>query len=196
MLAEQTGRGVMLESGAEFPGITASIAGAPVSGSWWGHPLGNLMYRVLEALGEQRDEPARVRLLNGKVTWLHARYCEPVFTIGSARAPWQIKDLPPHCRSLLRKLDKGTLRLGAYKPRVIEGDRLKPGAALRRRETRLLVTTEEVHTEGGRHAKVVCPWVEFASAHQLVRLDVAASRRLLETLVEGGATGRGALPWT
>jgi hypothetical protein len=27
-------------------------------------------------------------------------------------------------------------------------------------------------------------------------LDVAASRRLLETLVEGGATGRVALPWT
>ena len=66
-------RGVVLVSAAgPVPKLVDFIAGEPVRGSWWGHPKGRLIFRVL---GEATDSPDLLscRLVGGKLTLVHSR---------------------------------------------------------------------------------------------------------------------------
>src|SRR5260221_5556408 len=60
--------GVVLASAkGAAPRLTEAIAGGPIKGSWWSHPQGRHIYRVLEE-GCASDEVLVCRLLDGKVT--------------------------------------------------------------------------------------------------------------------------------
>ena len=47
--------GLVLETDAKLPSLVAIVTGAPVRGSWWGHPLGHTIFAVGEALYEHPD---------------------------------------------------------------------------------------------------------------------------------------------
>jgi hypothetical protein len=65
--------GVVLESGrAAAPSLAEAIAGAPIRGSWWGHPKANTIFLCSRAIRESADVLV-CRLVGGKVTYVHRR---------------------------------------------------------------------------------------------------------------------------
>jgi hypothetical protein len=66
-------QGVVLQSArGPVPNVAEFIAGEPIRGSWWGHPAGKEIYAVLSEL-EDRLDLVSTRLINRKITLLHAR---------------------------------------------------------------------------------------------------------------------------
>lgn len=65
--------GVMLVSAkGPVPTLTEAIAGAPIKGSWWGHPQGKHIFSVLRHVQEHEDV-LTCRLVDGKLTLVHRR---------------------------------------------------------------------------------------------------------------------------
>ena len=65
--------GVVLASArGKVPTLTEAIAGAPIKGSWWGHPEGKRIFGVLSEVQEHGDILV-CRLLAGKLTLVHRR---------------------------------------------------------------------------------------------------------------------------
>ena len=65
--------GVVLESArGPVPNLVEGIAGEPIAGSWWGHPLSHTIYSMIHAV---RDDPAVLvcRLVNGRITYVRDR---------------------------------------------------------------------------------------------------------------------------
>ena len=62
--------GLLLLSDARYPSLASVIAGAPVRGSWWGHPKGRAIFNASCALERDAEAP---KLVNGKVTFVHRR---------------------------------------------------------------------------------------------------------------------------
>jgi hypothetical protein len=66
-------QGVVMQSArGPVPSLAERVAGAPIRGSWWGHPSGHEIYRVLNEIRASPDVVA-TRLINGKVTLIHRR---------------------------------------------------------------------------------------------------------------------------
>lgn len=63
---------VLVSAQGPAPRLTDAIAGAPVQGSWWGHPKGKQIFAVLDALGDSPDI-LTCRLLHNKLTMVHRR---------------------------------------------------------------------------------------------------------------------------
>ena len=63
---------VLLSARGPLPNLAEAIAGEPIKGSWWGHPKGQEIYRLCEALDES-DDVLTLKLVGGKVTLVHRR---------------------------------------------------------------------------------------------------------------------------
>ena len=65
--------GIVLESAAgPVPSVAAAIAGEPIRGSWWAHPLSHEIFELTQGIRD-RDDILVCRLVNGKVTFVHRR---------------------------------------------------------------------------------------------------------------------------
>ena len=183
----------------ESPSLVSYVVGAPVPGSWWGHPSGGLIYAVGEAL-DTDPEVLVVRLWRGKLTLVHARLWPALVRVGRSHAAWQMVGMREVERLLLAHVDRET---------VVRGDRLPPDlpeglpgfrAALRGLERRMLVLTRSVHTSTGAHALEAESWTGWRA-----RLGVPAYRRSVasaQTMIElaaarliPGDDPRKSLPW-
>jgi hypothetical protein len=66
-------QGVVMQSArGPVPSLVEWVAGETIRGSWWGHPSGHEIYRVLN-LVRASPEVVATRLINGKVTLIHRR---------------------------------------------------------------------------------------------------------------------------
>ena len=66
-------QGVVLQSArGPLPNLADHVAGEPISGSWWGHPSGHVIFAVLTRLLGSSDVIA-TRLVDGKITLIHRR---------------------------------------------------------------------------------------------------------------------------
>lgn len=63
---------VLVAARGPVPRLTEAIIGEPISGSWWGHPLGHELYAVLDEVTSSADVLV-CRLVGGKVTLVHRR---------------------------------------------------------------------------------------------------------------------------
>ena len=63
---------VLVSAKGPVPRLTEAIAGEPIKGSWWGHPKGQQIFAVLEAVTESGDVLV-CRLVKGKITLVHRR---------------------------------------------------------------------------------------------------------------------------
>ena len=179
-----------------LPSVTRLVAGDGLRGSWWGHEQAHLIFAVTEMLEDHPDVLA-MKLIDGKVTFVHRELWGRVYSIGVAREDWQLKNLSKEARLLLKTLDtEGTLHTNklsrAFGP--------KPGETARELELRLLIHAQQVHTESGAHAKVLETWDAWAKrAGFLARAkSPSAARRFLEQqLAEFNKkhNGQGRLPW-
>jgi hypothetical protein len=177
---------LLLDTDPKFPNVTAWLAGEPLQGSWWAHPQAREMYRLTNEL---RDHPdvLSIKLVSGKITFVHRPLWMAVFAIGTAREPWQTRGLSKDAAALLRQADT-------------EGRLLSSGDAVRELEARLLVHARSVHTERGFHRKRVQTWTAWAESVKLGHLGLspAEGKAQLEAAVarlnaQFGA--RGILPW-
>ena len=133
--------GLLLLQDKILPSAVGIITGEKVSGSWWSHPRANEIFRKLQAL----DDVLTVKLIAGKVTFVHERLQPAVAAVGRAREPWQMRGLKPSARKLLARVDtEGTVRAS--------------GPTVKQLQERLLVNAHEEHTESGRHETVLEPW--------------------------------------
>ena len=155
-------------------------------GSWWGHPKGRDIFRAQQRLADHPDVAA-LKLLSGKVTFVHRRLWPAVIAVGTAREPWQLERLPKDAAALLARLDA-------------DGEASASGKAARELERRLLAVGREVHSESGAHRLELQTWPAFGEARgvPLPHLSAEAARAELEAVVGrmNAAFGAAAtLPW-
>lgn len=153
--------GILMLTDTNLPSLTTIVAGEPIKGSWWGHPRGNLMYNLSNELMGQADI-LTVKLINKKVSFVQKKHWDALFAIGAAKEDWQLKKLSKECINLLRLVDsKGELRADDPKLKKSAGEIGKLAAKL---EERLLLYSESVHTESGKHVRVLRTWQALAEA--------------------------------
>src|SRR5215472_10148568 len=92
--------GLLFLHDARKPSLTTLVAGAPIKGSWWGHPAGKRIFQVASAL-EDGGQVLFVPLLSAKVTLVHRRLWPALVSVGESRAPWQMDALAPRAKELL-----------------------------------------------------------------------------------------------
>ena len=177
---------LLLDTDPKFPNVTALLAGETVRGSAWAHPKAHEMYRVALELRAHPDV-LTIKLVSGKITFIHRPLWMAVVAIGMAHEPWQMRRLSTEAAGLLRKSDQ-------------EASLMSSGDAVRELEARLLVHAQSVHTERGFHRKQVRSWKSWADSVQLgpVALTPEEGKAQLESVVarlnkQFGA--RGTLPW-
>ena len=156
--------GVLLETDRAFPSLVALVAGGPVKGTWWAHPLANEIYMMGQRLMDERDV-LFIRLLTGKMTYVHRRLWRALYAIATARQFWQLSDLPKTAKSMLHTIDRrGSLRMDELRSSRTAKEL---GADARILETRLLVFGDDVHTDSGAHVKRIETWPRWAKRVEL-----------------------------
>jgi hypothetical protein len=176
--------------------LTYLITQESIRGSWWSHKLAHTIFNVSEMLDNHPDV-LTIKLVSGKVTFVHRQLWQWIYSIGVAREQWQLNKLSINAKRLLDALDDAG---------EIQTDKLgedfgpKPGDAARELELRLLIHAEQIHTESGKHAKVIQTWVAWAkrAGFRARASDPVAARRFLEerlARLNEQHNGRGRLPW-
>jgi hypothetical protein len=161
---------VSLGRHATVPSLTEALAGEPIRGSWWGHRRGDRIFALLSSLMES-GEVASVKLLDGKVTFVHRDRWAALYRVVTDRdfRAGRLASLSAAGKQLLTRVEKaGELQVEA-------------GAAKNELEKSLLVHAEQEHTDAGHHATVMRTWRKWAPhglatrARQL-SLDAARSQ--------------------
>jgi len=165
--------GIVTMTGSSRPSLVEAVAGGPVKGSWWGHPKGQVIFRLAEAL---HDSPAvlTVKLVDGKVTFLD-RKLWPALANVVADTQWRkaaIARLKPEARKLLEDVD----RLGS-----VRADDASKKAKVELEES-LLVHGGSMHTEKGSHATVFTSWSKVFDARTLERARRLSLEEALDLL--------------
>ena len=178
--------GLALVHDRRLPSATAAIVGEPVTGSWWSHPLANVIYGALESLDERF---ATCKLVARKLTLVAPRLWPDLAAIGSARLDWQCDGLSPAELDLLARTSSA--------PGSVPLDKPDTRAAGRRLEERLLVAAHDVHTAAGHHLKVVQSWRHWQRQHAVEGPlpDTGAAMARIEQIVQRWQAGRKVLPW-
>jgi hypothetical protein len=207
--------GLLLEQDPVLPSVVATVVGHPVKGSWWGHVRGAEIFQVLQALAD-RDDVLSAKLVSRKVTFVHRRLWPALLAIGRAGERWQQAGLSSQARALLARIRRsGELRTdeaaaAATRPAGISppaspargrGRRASReiSAAARELEIALLVSSTQVHTESGTHARLLSTWERWARQHPCgPPLSLSEGKARIEAVVDAWARAAGArasLPW-
>jgi hypothetical protein len=187
---------LLLESDPVLPSVVTAIAGEPLKGSWWGHPLGNRIFNASNALADHPDV-LTAKLVGGKVTYILRELWPAFLAVAASGDAWQLEGLGEEARRFLAAVRQAG-RMTAADLRAPDGR--KPGPAITELEGRLLVHTESVHTDSGRHERVLQTWARWAKDHGVEAGDLtpAQGRERLEAafdLLRGDARTRVNLPW-
>jgi hypothetical protein len=170
--------GLLLVSDQYFPSVAYTIVQTQRKGSWWSYPEAHTIF-ALNGMLEDHPDVLVMKLISGKVTFVHRELWGHIYSIASAREDWQMKPLSASARSLLKKVDsEGSIQTDVLGKQFDP----KPGDAARELEFHLLIHTEQVHTKSGRHAKILQTWDEWAKAAKFRgrAKSPAAARRFLE----------------
>jgi hypothetical protein len=189
--------GLLLESDPRLPSVASLVAGEPVKGSWWSHPSGQAIFVVNEELGEHPDV-LMLKLVSGKVTFVHRALWSPVVAVVSAGAPWQMEGLSAHARRLLDAVRKRSeLRADEWRTTLAPTEVTR---AARELDSRLLVQATQVHTERGSHARWLRTWPRWCRDREWDpgTLTPDAGRLALERVIDAlnrESGGKGSVPW-
>ena len=188
--------GLLLESDPMLPSVCSLITSEPLRGSWWSHPLAHTIFQVNGQLADHGDVLI-TKLISSKVTFIHRRLWSEVLAVGRAREAWQMTGLSAGARRVLKLVDQqGSLRTD----KLIFSKSFKPGEAARELEKRLLLHSDELHTQSGAHAKLLETWQRWADriSFQPQQISSTDARVLLEETMKRlneQFGGRALLPW-
>ena len=188
--------GFLLLSDSFLPNVSRLVTDEKMRGSWWSHQLAQTIFAVGEML-EDHPDVVIVKLISGKVTFVHRKLWNRIYSIGVGREEWQLKKLSANGKALLKALDQ-TGRTQTNKLGKEFGP--KPGDTARELEVRLLIHAAQIHTESGKHAKVIETWEAWAESvgFRARAKDPVAARRFLEqrlASINKRHNGLGKLPW-
>jgi len=150
--------GLLLLNDPALPNLCRLVAGERVRGSWWAHPRAQEIFQVYDAL-ENHADVLILKLLSGKVTYIHRTLWPQIVAVGRAREPWQMNDLSAAARKLLAAVDKAPVEPGREK-----------AAAASELDARMLVFSAQFHSESGAHVR------RLESLGSLVQPDSFVSR--------------------
>ena len=174
--------GLLLKQDKRLPSVVTLLAGEPLSTSWWSHPKGRHIFRVLTQIADHPDV-LLTKLLYGKDTLVHRTLWPALLSVAKSGEPWQTQGLSHSARQLLRQ----TIRAKAPVISV--------GAPVRELASRLLVHTAEVHTPGGAHRVTVDTWSSWLAGARVARLPSPGhARGQLETACQALGAPLAALP--
>lgn len=198
VLREIVRHGWLLLSDPKLPSVCSLITGEFISGSWWSHGRAHSIFQVNEQLADHRDVLI-TKLISTKVTFVHRTLWSEIMAIGEARDAWQVHEISPSALALLKIIDaRQSLQTNQIK---WPGSRQsKIGEATRELEKRLLIHSEEFHTESGAHAKLVETWRQWSrrTGFQPQRISPRAAKEKLEESVVAlnkAFSARARLPW-
>jgi len=186
--------GSLLLHDAKFPSATACIAGEVISGSWWGHPKGKLIFETLTRI---EDDVAWAKLIFGKQTLVHRRLWPALIAVTKSRQSWQWRGLPAAARALLERVRRGPVRTD--EARAGQGRNLR--AAATELEGRLLARAFTEHTASGHHARILETWQAWGKRQGIARSelpDTTVGMRALCVPVYAAWSGHarpGLFPW-
>ena len=176
--------GFLVESDPKLTSVCSLIAAEPMRGSWWSHPLAQVIFQVNERL-EDHNDVLLTKLVSGKVTFVHRKLWSEVITIARAREDWQMKKLSPPVGSLLAQIDSaGSLTTAEVVwPRQ---SKMKLGDAARELERRLLVAGSQFHSESGAHLKLLETWDHWMKRRKFkpAKISVEAAKKQLDIKLE------------
>jgi len=72
--------GLLLQHDRELASVTTIVAGPPIRGSWWGHPLGHELFDLLNEF-EKGEGALSGKWVNGKITYVHRRLWPAFLTL-------------------------------------------------------------------------------------------------------------------
>jgi hypothetical protein len=173
--------GLLPFTDSEVPSLVSIVAGAPVTGSWWGHPAGQLIYAVGQAIEDDPDVLV-VRLWGGKLTLVHRRLWPALVRIGRAKAPWQVSGLSDVSIQVLVLIEREKKVRGDDGPPNFPGGSRDFSRALRDLDRRLLILTGSVHTSTGAHALEAESWAAWVARSHTPRYPgpVRSAQRTFE----------------
>ena len=175
--------GLVLQQDAVLPSVTTLVTGETLATSWWSHPAGRRIFAVLVELDDHPDV-LFTKLLGAKVTLVHRKLWPALLAVAAERAPWQMTGLTTTARRLLESVDASEEPVACS------------GPAAKELEVRLLVQTEQVHTESGRHRLMAQPWESWARARAVKpRRSASAARVEIESVVQDMGGALSLLPW-
>lgn len=190
--------GLLLESDPKLPSVCRIITGEPMKGSWWSHPMAQTIFQVNERLDDHPDVLI-AKLLAGKVTFVHRQCWPALLAVATSREPWQIRNLPDTAQKVLKFL-KNAESVRSDELSIGTIGRKELNESVRILERRLLIHSEQVHTESGAHAKVLESWESWAASARLKvgEMSVAEAKKRLEQRVQElnkRFDGKAPLPW-
>ena len=151
--------GLLLLADNALASVAGLVAGEPIKGSWWAHPLSHEIFAVSQELQDDPDA-AMLKLVNGKTTFVHRNLWQVLYTIATAHERWQMEGVSSAAKTLLEKVDE----CSSARADEIAGRKplkeVRPDLALL--EARLLVFAGEEHTEAGAHLKRYGTWAHWA----------------------------------
>jgi len=189
--------GILLESDADLPSVTSLVVGRAVRGSWWGHPDGRRVWKVLNRFCNRHDV-LTVKLVSGKVTFVHRRLWPELLAVCTSKESWQTTPLSADATALLGTVERKE-KIRTDSTNLLKNTRRIADAA-RELEKRLLIHGEEVHTAKGRHAKVLRSWKRWMKEADFSEElpETSKSKRKFDKILRrlNDAYGAGAtLPW-
>ena len=195
-LKELSDVGLLHVSGDEIPNVRELITGQRSKGSWWADPAAQKIFTVTQEL-EEHEDVTITKLISKKVTFVHRKLWTRLFTVASARDDWQLEGLSRPAQLLLKEIDKdGTFFTNNMKKSSLA----KTGDAARELELRLLIHSDQFHTQSGAHAKRLETWESWATRVNLKTSLIASedARSFLEKRlkkINKSFSGCGRLPW-
>jgi hypothetical protein len=176
-------KGLLLTQDKTLPNVVGILTGESLRASWWSHPKAHLIFSVLSELADHPDV-LFAKLLCRKDTLVHRSLWPAVLAVGSARDRWQMLGLSVDSRRLIGRLGRGG------------GPVRGVGAPVKELERRLLVTTQEIHTESGRHEMAIESWQMWSRRVGCIAIrSVPRARKALEEAAVRIGASLTALPW-
>lgn len=169
----------------DMPSVVEHVTGQRASGSWWGGPGAGRIFEISEALHDRPDVHV-VKLAAGRVTFVHRRLWPALFRVATD-APRRARIAVSPLAARLLEASGAPLRLDGVAQRFNLIDKRGRGRIRRAAdelEKALLVASDAVHTESGRHSRVLQAWERWASADVIAgaaELDFDTALAVLQT---------------
>jgi hypothetical protein len=175
--------GLLLRQDKCLPSAITLLLGEPLATSWWSHPKGRHIFRILTEIADHPDV-LLTKLLFRKDTLVHRSLWPAFLAVATSGEAWQTRRLSAAARLLLRQT------IHAKAPVT------SAGAPVRELASRLLVHTAEVHTPGGAHRLIVDTWSSWAAEAGVAPLpSLSRARGELEAACQDLGAPLAALPW-
>ena len=194
--------GLLLEADPDFPSIVGLVTGEKIKGSWWGHRKGHKIFSISRKIRDEADILV-IKLISGKVTYVHKRLWTDLISIFIAKQNWQIGKMSKNGKRILELVEKaGVIRADNMETQTTNKfNKIDLNKAINEIEKGLLIFCNEVHTEKRYHVKLLKTWNHFLKEKSITisgQKDIVAAKENIDKIVaelntKFDSTAR--LPW-